>query len=391
MQCAGFDHDHYQEAACAYHEEHMMHDCVQLDHVDEYTHDSNIIIRNQHVKDNEVLVVHSGASSVPTDAFMMIYDDMCEPHDQSVSYPSRNTVVKNSLTAELAIYKEHVELYEQRAKFELTEREQKINKQLRIDISDRNFKEETLKRDLHSIKLQLASTIKHNKSMDNFEGIQKALTKEVKEMKDVFKELEAEVAQHAVVRKHDATELKNLLIANDNLIAKCLSQEVFCVETNSELNAAQFTNMHVANTTAESRCLALKAELANLRETNNQDNQTELINHFSKLEVSHLNLQLKYQDLKDQIGNSPPTPDKDTPDFDSVFVIRKMQAFLQGKDNVIRQLKKELSQLQVTHQDTDSTLRVQTTDSKITKLTDHVTHLQAENDLFRAENDKIKL
>nr|GFB47942.1 hypothetical protein [Tanacetum cinerariifolium] len=57
-------------------------------------------------------------------------------------------------------------------------------------------------------------------------------------------------------------------------------------------------------------------------------------------------------------------PDKDTSDFDSVFVIGKMQASLQGKDN--------------------------TTDSQITKLTDHVTHLQAQNDLFRAENDKIK-
>nr|GFB74793.1 hypothetical protein [Tanacetum cinerariifolium] len=91
MQCAGFDHDHYQEAACAHHEEHMMHDCVQLDHVvdshDEYTHDSNIIMCDQHVRDNEVPVVDSGVSSVPTDAFMMIYDDMCEPHDQSVSYP----------------------------------------------------------------------------------------------------------------------------------------------------------------------------------------------------------------------------------------------------------------------------------------------------------------
>nr|GEZ20365.1 hypothetical protein [Tanacetum cinerariifolium] len=58
---------------------------------------------------------------------------------------------------------------------------------------------------------------------DNFEGIQKALTKEVKEMKDAFEELEAEVAQYAVDRKHEAIELKNLLIANDNLIAKCLS------------------------------------------------------------------------------------------------------------------------------------------------------------------------
>nr|GFB97050.1 hypothetical protein [Tanacetum cinerariifolium] len=41
---------------------------------------------------------------------------------------------------------------------------------------------------------------------DNFEGIQKALTKEVKQMKDVFAELEAEVSQCAVDRKHDAID-----------------------------------------------------------------------------------------------------------------------------------------------------------------------------------------
>nr|GEX44463.1 hypothetical protein [Tanacetum cinerariifolium] len=130
--------------------------------------------------DNEVPVIHSGASSVPTDAFMMIYNDMCESHDPSISNTSRNTVVKNSLTAELATYKEHVELYEQRAKFELTEQEQKINEQLRIVISDRNFKEETLKRELHSIKLQLSSTINHNKSM----------VKEVSFLKKDFKQKE---------------------------------------------------------------------------------------------------------------------------------------------------------------------------------------------------------
>nr|GEX70804.1 hypothetical protein [Tanacetum cinerariifolium] len=99
---------------------------------------------------------------------------------------------------------------------------------------------------------------------DNFEGIQKALTKKVKEMKDVFKELEAEVAQ------------------------------------------SRFAEMHVANTSVEVRCLALEAELATLRDKNHQENQGELIKHFSKLE---------------------------------------------------------------------------TTDSQITKLTDHVTHLQAQNDM----------
>nr|GEU34628.1 hypothetical protein [Tanacetum cinerariifolium] len=51
-----------------------------------------------------------------------------------------------------------------------------------------------------------------------FEGIQKALTKEIKEMKEIFKEMEAEVDQNAVNRKSDEIEWKNLLIANDNLI-----------------------------------------------------------------------------------------------------------------------------------------------------------------------------
>nr|GEY00744.1 integrase, catalytic region, zinc finger, CCHC-type, peptidase aspartic, catalytic [Tanacetum cinerariifolium]GEY03149.1 integrase, catalytic region, zinc finger, CCHC-type, peptidase aspartic, catalytic [Tanacetum cinerariifolium] len=62
--------------------------------------------------------------------------------------------------------------------------------------------------------------------------------------------------------------------------------------------------------------------------------------------------------------------DKDTPDFDSIFVIGKMQASLHGKDNAIRQLKKQLSELQVTSSDTERTIKVRTTDSQLTKVID---------------------
>nr|GFC76433.1 hypothetical protein [Tanacetum cinerariifolium] len=167
------------------------------------------------------------------------------------------------------------------------------------------------------------------------------------------------------------------LIANDNLIAECLSKEVFYVATKSELNVARFIEMHVANTFVEARCVALEAELATLRDKSHQENQGELIKHFSKLEVDHLNLQLRYQNLKDSIGNHPPTPDKETPDFDSVVVIGKMQVSLQGKDNAIRQLKKQLSELQSTCRDTECTVKVRTTDSQLTKVTNPVTNLQA--------------
>nr|GEU92566.1 hypothetical protein [Tanacetum cinerariifolium] len=81
----------------------------------------------------------------------------------------------------------------------------------------------------------------------------------------------------------------------------------------------------------------------------------EMKNVFEELEA-----ELKYQNLKDSIGNNQPTPDKDTPE------------------------------LQVTSSDSECTVKVRTTDSQLTKVTDPVTNLQAQNDLFRVENDKVK-
>ncbi|GJY67771.1 retrovirus-related pol polyprotein from transposon TNT 1-94 [Tanacetum coccineum] len=194
--------------------------------------------------DSDVLS-ENNVSSVPNDAYMMILNDMHEPPAQYVSVTTHNNVVAKSLTVELATYKEQVELYERRARFELTEREQKIDEKLRIVITDRNIKEENLKK-------------------------------------------------------------------------------------------------------------------------------------------------LKYQNLKESFGNNPPPPARETPDFDSVFVIGKMKASLQGKDNVIKKLKMQISQLKETRSEADRTLDFRTLDFQITQLTEKVTTLQEQNELFRAENGKIK-
>ncbi|GJV77465.1 retrovirus-related pol polyprotein from transposon TNT 1-94 [Tanacetum coccineum] len=145
------DHDHYQDAVCKHHEEHEIHDDVQpkyiVDSHADYTSDSNMIPYDQYVKDNVVPVVQ----------------------------------IDKSLTAELATYKEQVELYTRHARFELTEREQNIDEQLRIVITDRNIKEENLKKELHSVKMQLAST---------YSTIQGSMVKEVTSLKKDFKQKE---------------------------------------------------------------------------------------------------------------------------------------------------------------------------------------------------------
>ncbi|GKC69270.1 hypothetical protein Tco_1115153, partial [Tanacetum coccineum] len=138
----------YDEAISSYDSDilsEMHHDvqpnCV-VDSNADYTSDNNMISYDEYVKDNAELVVQSNVSSVPNDAYMMIINEMHEQLAQSVSANKQNKVVNASLTAELTTYKEQVELYERRAKFELTEREQKIKEQLRIVITDRNIKEE---------------------------------------------------------------------------------------------------------------------------------------------------------------------------------------------------------------------------------------------------------
>ncbi|GKC17109.1 hypothetical protein Tco_1013891 [Tanacetum coccineum] len=213
-------------------------------------------------------------------------------------------------------------------------------------------------------------------------------------MKDIFEELEAEVDQNVVDGKHDEIERKNLLIAHDNLIADCLYKEVFYVATNSKLNVSRFTEMHDAHTIVEARCLKLEAELSNLRDKIQNDNHNELVKRFSNLEANHLNLQLKYQNLKESFGNNPSTPARDTPDFESAFVIEKMKAYLQGKDNVINKLKTQISNVQETHSEVDRTLDFRALDFQITQLTEKVTITRAKHieqtTALTTENENLK-
>ncbi|GKC00300.1 hypothetical protein Tco_0986436 [Tanacetum coccineum] len=62
-------------------------------------------------------------------------------------------------------------------------------------------------------------------------GVQKALFKEVKEMEEIFDQMSSEVDQNTVDKQCAEIEKKNLLIANENLIANYLSNQLmFAVE-----------------------------------------------------------------------------------------------------------------------------------------------------------------
>ncbi|GKB98751.1 integrase, catalytic region, zinc finger, CCHC-type containing protein [Tanacetum coccineum] len=237
------DHDNYLNNVGEYHEVHEMQNDVQQNYVvdsdTKYTSDSNIIPYEQYVKDNVVQVVQSNVSFMPNDALMMIINDMHEQAAQCVSANEQNKVINESLTAKLARYKEQVVIYEKR--------------------------------------------------QENFKGIQTALVKEVKEMKEIFEQMQAEVEQNTVDKRCANIERKNLLIENENLIADCLSNELLYSVMNAVNTVSRFSEIHDAYTVEQARCLELEAEISKLKHKIQKDDHSELIKqHRVKKHVTDL-------------------------------------------------------------------------------------------------------
>ncbi|GKB90192.1 hypothetical protein Tco_0962464, partial [Tanacetum coccineum] len=405
------DHDHYQDAVCEHHEEHEMHDDIQPNYVVDshanYTSDSNMIPYDQYVKDNAVPV-------------------------------------------------EQVELYERRARFELTEREQKIDEQLRIVITDRNIKEENLKKELHSVKMQLNSTINHNKSMvekvtslkKDFKQKKNKYLEEFLDMKALKEKVEDKLYKqdqslqivHMLCKpKPYYNELNKVAIGYKNPLCLTRAKQVqldlyngyeiiknnhvptLVHNTEDTLKIAEITRRKMNDKMKDPECVTHKVKIAppdyskenylatftpqkqltpkqifwsqdliKMKEKALKEQTTAsrpikalmvyppntpatlvprvlptksqvkiniftLIQLFSEFEKTYKKritptrltegergfeqtkecylTELKYQNLKESFGNNPSPPAQDTPDFDSVFVIGKVKAFIQGKDN----------------------------------------------------------
>ncbi|GJW60677.1 hypothetical protein Tco_0110012 [Tanacetum coccineum] len=214
---------------------------------------------------------------------------------------------------------------------------------------------------------------------EHFEEIQKSLVTEFRAMKAVFENLEAEVDQNETDLRSGEIERKNLLITNENLVAECLSKDVFYTATDSVLNVSRFSDMHDAFTSAQKRIADLESENFNLRNKIQNDDHDSMIKHFSK-----------YQNLKERFRNKNPVTSSDAPSFDSLFVIRKLNKQIQSRGNTIRELKEKISRLTKKNSDTDPTFDLKALVSQNKDLTAKLNALHDLNECFRAENAKVK-
>ncbi|GJS58724.1 retrovirus-related pol polyprotein from transposon TNT 1-94, partial [Tanacetum coccineum] len=440
------DHDTFVDHMDEYHEVHEMQSDVQHNYVvdsdADYTSDSNIIPYDQYVEDNEEHVVQSNVSSVRNDALMSILDEMHEQGVQSMSANKQVKVVNDTLTSELARYKELVgvakkvqfALYdgneivrtnhapavvhdsEETLKIAEITRKRMLEKvkspfcvEHKVKFAPPDYSKEnylaifTPQRDLtpeqifwskdkndrkkaetlvpkplstptvyppntpvklvpkvlptkkgervfeQTKRCYLTEVIPFFKTLkEHFAGVQTALFKEVKVMEGIFDQMSDEVDQNAVDKQCAKIERKNILIENENLIAKCLSSQLLY-------------DME------QSRCLDLEAEMSKVH------NESK---HISKLEREYLNLQLKYQHLQESFDNNKSQTSKEAPDFNSFFKIKNLEHQIQEKDNVIRDLKVLVSNVN---------------DRSCEPYNDKdVTDLLEQNERLRAEIEKVK-
>ncbi|GKC44573.1 hypothetical protein Tco_1062295, partial [Tanacetum coccineum] len=168
--------------------------------------DHSVSNQDEHeIHKNNISVVPSCASSTLNSICVSPVNDAFVPHEP--------------ITTELKIYKEQVTIYEQRAKFELTEREHRMDDQMRMLIQNRNKMEENLKKELHSFKLQLKSTMENNKIIEET----------VTTLKQEFKQKESKFL----------TDFSNLKHLNDKLENKLHSQDQSIQTVHMMLNPTQ--------------------------------------------------------------------------------------------------------------------------------------------------------
>ncbi|GJQ90657.1 retrovirus-related pol polyprotein from transposon TNT 1-94 [Tanacetum coccineum] len=335
------DHDHYQDAVCEHHEAHEMHDDVQTNYVvdshADYTSDSNMIPYDQY-KENKYLEEFLDMKSLKEKVKDKLYKQdqslqtvhmLCKPkpyydEQRKVAIGYKNPLcVTHAKQVQPALYNGHeiikinhvlAIVHNSEDTLEIAEITiKKMNEKMKdpecvkkkVKIAPHDYSKENYlatftpqtqltpeqifwSKDLIKMKTEALKeqtlTSRPIKELTLFSEFEKTYKKRTTPTGLTKGERGFEQTKESYLTEYDEIERKNLLIANDNLNAYCLSKDVFYIATNSELTVFRFNEMHDAHTIVQARCLELEAELSKLHDKVQKDDHTKLVKHFSNLE-----------------------------------------------------------------------------------------------------------
>ncbi|GJX24069.1 hypothetical protein Tco_0228514 [Tanacetum coccineum] len=175
---------------------------------------------------------------------------------------------------------------------------------------------------------------------DIFNVFDKDLLNEITEVQTVFDQMEASVQQFSVDKKCLEIAKKEILLENDRLLQKVMSQDVLLTVMNSMSLNNDSVNVKMQKCELCEKCLNLDAELSKSKQAYN-----DLLKNYSQLEKHCISLEVSMQLKQEVFQNDESFVSQNAVEIPEYFEINDLKARLQDKDTTICKLKDTIKSL----------------------------------------------
>ncbi|GJW29141.1 hypothetical protein Tco_0046016 [Tanacetum coccineum] len=175
---------------------------------------------------------------------------------------------------------------------------------------------------------------------DIFNVFDKDLLNEITEVQTVFDQMEVVVQQSSVDKQCLEIAKKEILLENDRLLQKIMSQDVLLTVMNSMSLNNDSVNMEMQECESCEKCLNLDAELSKSKQAYN-----DLLKNYSQLEKHCISLEASMQLQQEVFQNDESCINQNAVEIQEYFEINDLKARLQDKDKTICKLKDTIQSL----------------------------------------------
>ncbi|GJS80468.1 hypothetical protein Tco_0730349 [Tanacetum coccineum] len=225
---------------------------------------------------------------------------------------------------------------------------------VKVEVPDELPKVSLVNASLKKLKFHLAqfdSVVKKRTTPNaRIEGIfnvfDKDILNEIMEVQTVFDQMEASVQQSLVEKKCLEIAKKELLLENDRILQKIMSQDVLLTVMNSMSLNGESVNIGIQRSASCDKCFNLDTELSKSQNAHNY-----LLKSYSQLEKHCISLELSIQLNQEIFQEDKPCDNQNTLEIPDYFENNDLKAQLQDKDTTICKLKEIIQSLRGTNKE----------------------------------------
>ncbi|GJT99245.1 retrovirus-related pol polyprotein from transposon TNT 1-94 [Tanacetum coccineum] len=176
---------------------------------------------------------------------------------------------------------------------------------------------------------------------DIFNVFDKDLLNEITEVQTVFKQMEMAVQQFSIDKQCLEIAKKEILLENDRLLQKIMSQDVLLTVMNSMSLNNDSVNVKMQKCELCEKCLNLDVELSKSKRA-----YSDLLKNYSQLKKHCISLEVSMQLKQEVFQNDKSYVSQNAVEILEYFVINDLKARLQDKDTTICKSKDTIKSLE---------------------------------------------